>query len=71
MREVGDAIGCDISYLSKIEHGHVVPPWDTVEKIARYYNISEALIPALAWKQLYESRQSQFSMAIAFWNAAT
>lgn len=66
MQSVADDIGCDISYLSKIENNHVVPPWDMVQRLANHYSINKTLIPALAWKHLMQSRQDQFAMAIAF-----
>lgn len=71
MRQVADAIGCDISYLSKIENDHVVPPWDMLEKMADYYDLDESTLPALAWKQLEVSKQQQLNLAIAFWSAAS
>jgi len=66
MKEAAEDIGCDISYLSKIENDHVIPPWHLVQKLIDYYDIDIKLVPALAWKHLMQSRQDQFSLAVAF-----
>ena len=66
MKQTAEDIGCDMSYLSKIENEHVIPPWDMVQRLIDYYGVSRGVIPALAWKHLMQSKQDQFSMAIAF-----
>lgn len=66
MKEVAEEIGCDLSYLSKIENDRVTPPWDMIERLADCYDIPEDSLPALAWKQLDASRQGQLNLAIAF-----
>lgn len=71
MKQTADDIGCDISYLSKIENDHVVPPWDMVQKLIKYYGIHISVVPALAFKHLMQSRQDQFSIAIAFCGSAS
>lgn len=71
MKQVADAIGCDVSYLSKIENDHVVPPWDMVERLAHFYCIDSKTMPALAWKQLEVSKQGQLNLALAFLSLAS
>jgi transcriptional regulator with XRE-family HTH domain len=48
LKAAAPELGVSASYLSKMETGRLVPPPDTVEKIARYYGAPAEGINALA-----------------------
>jgi transcriptional regulator with XRE-family HTH domain len=54
LREAGEAAGVSYTYVSKIEHGHLEPSVELVERLARLYRRSpvDADTALLAWGRL-------------------
>lgn len=38
-KQLSELIGCDASYISKVENGRIVPPIDKIIEIANYFQI--------------------------------
>lgn len=38
-KQLSELIGCDASYISKVENGRIVPPLDKIIAIADYFEI--------------------------------
>jgi len=38
-KQLSELIGCDASYISKVENGRIIPPIDKIIEIANYFQI--------------------------------
>lgn len=38
-KQLSELIGCDASYISKVENGRIIPPLDKIIAIADYFGV--------------------------------
>lgn len=38
-KQLSELIGCDASYISKVENGRIIPPLDKIIAIADYFEV--------------------------------
>lgn len=65
-REAAKKLGCNFTYLSKIEHGRFFPSWAFLKRMCDLYHVEEDDKNELAYLYLTKNHKEEFTKAVRF-----